>query len=308
VAVFPLIYWLTELLHVGIEAPAERTVRVVEQRGQLIYQYPMVITDIIPETELAKTYIFKNVGDRRIFDYHPGQDVKLYFDTPLKKGDFRFYSIAGSPTRTDGYFELMIKSEGGTFAPYFHQLAKVGDLVIVEGPYGRFLRKALNMIEEGRLKTVVFLAASSGIVPFKCFIEYAIDKKLNTSIHLFYVNRTRKDFIYRRLMPRLLDEYKDLHLLVNFTREHDVSREEIIQDLFGGDDRNGRVVTILGRHVLFDDIREFVPDWDGAYYGICGGARFIAGDREKGVDGMLQKLEKGGVSRTMVEIDSFGTG
>jgi hypothetical protein len=33
-------------------------------------------------------------------------------------------------------------------------------------------------------------------------------------------------------MPRLLDEYKDLHLLVNFTREHDVSREEIIQDLF----------------------------------------------------------------------------
>jgi Flavodoxin reductases (ferredoxin-NADPH reductases) family 1 len=150
VAVFPLKYWLTELLHVGIEAPTERTVRVVEQRGQLIYQYPMVITDIIPETELAKTYIFKNVGDRRIFDYHPGQDVKLYFDTPLKKGDFRFYSIAGSPTRTDGYFELMIKSEGGTFAPYFHQLAKVGDLVIVEGPYGRFLRKGAQYDRRGQ--------------------------------------------------------------------------------------------------------------------------------------------------------------
>ncbi|MEM0454783.1 MAG: FAD-binding oxidoreductase [Nitrososphaerota archaeon] len=292
----------------GIEQPIGRTVRVIDQRGQLVYQYPMVITDVIQETELAKTYIFKNVGDRRIFDYHPGQDVKLYFDTPLKKGDFRFYSIAGSPTRSDGYFELMIKSEGGTFAPYLHQLAKIGDLVVIEGPYGRFLKKALNMIAEGKLKTVVFLAASSGIVPFKCFIEYAIDKRLGVSIHLLYVNRTRNDFIYRRLIPRLLDECKDLHLLVNFTREHDVSKEEILQELFGGDDRNGRVRMLRGRHIVFDDIKELVPDWDGAYYGICGGARFIAGDREKGVDGMLQKLEKGGVSRSMIEIDSFGTG
>ncbi|MEM2043038.1 MAG: hypothetical protein QW410_06800, partial [Nitrososphaerota archaeon] len=174
--------------------------------------------------------------------------------------------------------------------------------------YGRFLKKALNMIAEGKLKTVVFLAASSGIVPFKCFIEYAIDKRLGVSIHLLYVNRTRNDFIYRRLIPRLLDECKDLHLLVNFTREHDVSKEEILQELFGGDDRNGRVRMLLGRHIVFDDIKELVPDWDGAYYGICGGARFIAGDREKGVDGMLQKLEKGGVSRSMIEIDSFGTG
>lgn len=286
-----------------------RRVREVVQGGQKVYQYDLVITEIIDETELAKTYFFKNVSDMPIFDYHPGQDVKLYFDTPLKRGDFRFYSIAGSPTRTrDGTFELMIKSEGGTFAPYFHQLARPGDIVTIEGPYGRFMKKALQMIEEGRLKTLVFLGASSGIVPFKCFVDYSTDKGLEVDVYIFYVNRTRRDFIYKRTIPRLLDEFPRLRLVVNFTREHDVSRQEIIDELFLGDDRGGRVDAILGRHVMFDDIRDRVAGWDSAYYGICGGAKFIAGDRERGTDGMIQKLEKGGVTRSMIEIDSFGTG
>ncbi|MCS6785091.1 MAG: FAD-binding oxidoreductase [Candidatus Caldarchaeum sp.] len=286
-----------------------RKVREVVQGGQRVYQYDLVITEVMDETELAKTYFFKNLSDTPIFDYHPGQDVKLYFDTPLKRGDFRFYSIAGSPTRTaDGTFELMIKSEGGTFAPYFHQLAKPGEIVTIEGPYGRFLKKAFQMIEEGRLKTLVFLAASSGIVPFKCFVDYATDRKLKVDVYIFYVNRTRKDFIYRKVVPKLLDDYSKLQVVINFTREHDVSRQEIIDELFLGDDKGGRVETILGRHILFDDIRERVADWGSSYYGICGGAKFIAGDRERGIDGMMQKLEKGGVSRSMIEIDSFGTG
>ncbi|MCS7094896.1 MAG: FAD-binding oxidoreductase [Thaumarchaeota archaeon] len=286
-----------------------RKVREVVQGGQRVYQYDLVITEVIDETDLAKTYFFKNVSNMPIFDYHPGQDVKLYFDTPLKRGDFRFYSIAGSPTRTsDGTFELLIKSEGGTFAPYFHQLTKPGEIVTIEGPYGRFLRKAFQMIEDERLNTLVFLAASSGIVPFKCFVDYAVDKKLKVDVYIFYVNRTRRDFIYRKTIPKLLDSYPRLQLVINFTREHDISSQEIIDELFLGSDRGGRVDVVLGRHVLFEDIKEIVADWSSAYYGICGGAKFIAGDREKGIDGMVQKLEKGGVSRSMIEIDSFGTG
>ncbi|MEM0381608.1 MAG: FAD-binding oxidoreductase [Nitrososphaerota archaeon] len=267
----------------------------------------MSVVDIREETDECKTYRFVSALNQEIFPYKPGQDVKLYFDTPLKKNDFRLYSIASSPTRRE-YMELTIKSEHGQFAPYFLAQAKVGDQYVVEGPYGRFLSKPLKMIEEKKLDTLVFLAASSGIVPFRCFIEYAIDTGLDVDIWLFYVNRTRLDLIYRRLLPKLLEGYPKLRLLLNFTREHEISKPELYEVVYDlKDELKERIDFLFARRLEFNDIASRVENWKEAWYGICGGARFIAGDRQMGQDGMMQKLEKGGVERSRIEIDSYGT-
>ncbi|MCS7146289.1 MAG: FAD-binding oxidoreductase [Nitrososphaerota archaeon] len=267
----------------------------------------MTIVDIADETDLCKTYKFVSLFNQEIFPYHPGQDVKLYFDTPLKKNDFRLYSIASPPTRKS-FMELTIKSEHGQFAPYFLAKAKVNDQYVIEGPYGRFLSKPLRMIKDKELDTLVFLAASSGIVPFRCFIEYAIDVKLNVDIWLFYVNRTRNDLIYRGLLPVLLENCPKLRLLLNFTREHEISIPELYETVCNvKDEIRDRVEFLFGRRLEFDDIASRVENWKEAWYGICGGARFIAGDRQLGQDGMMQKIEKGGVERSRIEIDSYGT-
>lgn len=279
----------------GMESPL-KTARLV-----------MSVVEIREETDECKTYKFVSALNQEIFPFHPGQDVKLYFDTPFKKNDFRLYSIASPPTKSK-YLELTIKSEHGQFAPYFLAQAKINDQYVIEGPYGRFLSKPLRMIRDGELNTLVFLASSSGIVPFRCFIEYAIDTKMNVEVWLFYVNRTRKDLIYSRLLPHLLEEYKGLKVLLNFTREHEISESELYESIFpiSGALRS-RVDLLLGRRLEFQDIASRVEAWRGAWYGICGGAKFIAGDRQLGQDGMMQKLEKGGVERTRIEIDSYGT-
>jgi len=279
----------------GLEAPTTIT-RLV-----------MTVVDIVEETDLCKTYRFVSALNKNIFPYHPGQDVKLYFDTPHKKNDFRLYSIASPPTKK-GYLELTIKSEHGQFAPYFLAHAKVNDQYIIEGPYGRFLGKPLQLVQNGELDSLVFLASSSGIVPFRCFIEYAIDTGLDVDIWLFYVNRTRNDLIYRLLLPRLLTGYDKLRLLINFTREHDVSLQELKESLFDMPVYiQDRVDFLLGRRLEFDDIASRVDNWKESWYGICGGAKFIAGDRQTGELGMIQKLERGGVERSRIEIDSYGT-
>jgi ferredoxin-NADP reductase len=267
----------------------------------------MKIIDIFDEIEEAKTYRFISAENEPIFKYTPGQAVKLYFNTPTKKNDFRLYSIATSPLRTD-YLELTIKSEGGNFAPHFLAQARIGDVYVVEGPLGRFLSKPLEMIKNKTLDTLVFLASSSGIVPFRCFIEYAIDSSLDVDLYLFYVNRTRNDVIYRRLIPELLSSYKKLKIMFNLTREHQITENEIAgQVIIGYESYRDRVSFLLGRRLGFEDIRNAVERWNEAYYAICGGARFIFGEREKGELGMIQKLELGGVDRKRIEIDSYGT-
>ncbi len=266
----------------------------------------MKIVDIFDEIEEAKTYRFIGAENEPMFKYTPGQAAKLYFDTPIKKNDFRLYSIASSPLRTD-YLELTIKSEGGDFAPHFLAQARIGDIYVVEGPFGRFLSKPLEMIKNKTIDRLVFLASSSGIVPFRCFIEYAIDSSLDVDLYLFYVNRTRSDIIYRRLIPELLASYKKLKIMFNLTREHQVTEDEIAgQVMIDYENYRDRVSFLLGRRLEFEDIKNAVERWNEAYYAICGGARFIFGDREKGELGMMQKLKVGGVERNRIEIDSYG--
>ncbi len=267
----------------------------------------MKIVDIIDEIEEAKTYRFITAENEAMFKYTPGQAVKLYFDTPIKKNDFRLYSIASSPLRTD-YLELTIKSEGGNFAPYFLAHAKIKDVYVVEGPFGRFLSKPLEMIKSKMIDKLVFLASSSGIVPFRCFIEYAIDSSLDADIYLFYVNRTRNDIIYRKLIPKLLSSYKKLKIMFNLTREHQVAEDDVAgQLMIDYENYHDRVYFLLGRRLEFEDIKNAVEGWNEAYYAICGGARFITGHQEKGELGMMQKLEMGGIDRKRIEIDSYGT-
>lgn len=274
---------------------------------QTPYQLKMKVIEIFDEIEGAKTFRFVNIDDKPLFKYNPGQAAKLYYDTPLKKNDFRLYSIASSPLRYE-YFELTIKSEGGRFAPYFLSQANVGDICIVEGPFGRFLSKPLEMIEKGLVNILVFLASSSGIVPFRCFIEYAIDANLDIEIYLFYVNRTRDDVIYRRLIPVLLSSYRKLNLIFNLTREHQVMENEIAAQILSNyENYRDRVSFLFGRRLEFEDIKKTVIGWDDAYYAICGGARFIIGDKERGELGMMQKLELGGINRKNIEIDTYGT-
>lgn len=270
-------------------------------------KFKMKISEVFDEIEEAKTFRFTKTHDETLFKYNPGQAVKLYYDTPLKKNDFRLYSIASSPLRQD-YLELTIKSEGGNFAPYFLAEAKVGDTCIIEGPFGRFLSRPLEMVKKGIIDKLVFLASSTGIVPFRCFTEYAIDSNLDVTIYLFYVNRTRNDVIYRRIIPELLSSYKKFNLIINLTREHQVTENEIAEEiLLNYENYHDRVSFIFGRRLEFEDVKNFVSGWRDAYYAICGGARFITGDKEKGELGMMQKLELGGIERKYIEIDTYGT-
>lgn len=256
------------------------------------------VLGIRDETPDAKTYDFEVKSGH--FDFLPGQEVKLYADTPPKKSDWRFYSLASSPLKR-GQIQLTIKHEGGAFAPHFLSNARVGDRYVIDGPVGKFLAKGHRLISEGRAKTMVLLAASSGISPFKSLIEYSVDKALDLDIILMHSVKTRNDWIYKSVLPRLLEKCDRLRLVYAFTRE----RESLYHNDFNGYPSD-RFRYVANRRFQLEDVVAHVPDYADSYYAICGGITFIGGIKAIGEPGMLQKLIKGGVPRESIEIVSFG--
>ncbi|MBI3116254.1 MAG: hypothetical protein HYZ12_02835 [Thaumarchaeota archaeon] len=269
--------------------------------GQITVEktYSARIVRIQDETHDTKTYDLVFRSDQ--FHFTPGQEVKLYADTPLRKNDWRFYSLTSSPTMKER-IQLTMKHEAGTFTPYFLNHARVGDTYAISEPRGKFLSKAIELASEGKIKTIALLGASSGVAPFKSFIEYSIEKGWDLDIVLFHSVKTMNDWIYRSVLLDLLKKFEGLKTVLAFTRE----KEESTRDHDPSEYTVDRFYFLTERRFQLEDVARHVPEYTGAYYAICGGITFIGGVKTNGELGMMQKLIRGGVPRENIDIASFG--
>src|SRR5579872_5475959 len=102
------------------------------------------------------------------FPYKAGQSVQVVIPGDPKK---RYYSISSSPTEKD-YIDITIKAEPGTVL--FQSLFNIrpGGSIELSGPYGSFT------IPDGMTGPFYFLAAGSGITPFRSMSKYLLDTQV----------------------------------------------------------------------------------------------------------------------------------
>jgi len=160
------------------------------------------IEKIIKETEDVRSFWIKLPEE---FDFIPGQFVMLSVPGLDKKGAF---SIGSSPTEFKDRILITVKKVG-LLTGKLHE-AKAGDEVMITGPLGEFVfREEKN--------DLVFIAGGTGIVPFRCIINYANDKKLPNRIVLFYSARTERDIIYSYEWAKL--HTKNTKIIITLTRQ-----------------------------------------------------------------------------------------
>ena len=169
------------------------------------------VTDIIPETPDTQTY---RLGT--YFDYKPGQAVSLMLPGDPKK---RYYSLSSSPTEK-GHLDVTIKADRdkALYGDLFN--LKIGTQIKLEGPLGKF---ALPMPLAG---PYFFLAAGSGVTPFRSMIKFVLDTRPATETWLFNSVRTPDDLIFKA--PFLAwSENPAFHYVPTFTRtsQDDVAGE-----------------------------------------------------------------------------------
>lgn len=223
-----------------------------------LFQGIVEVKKIVEEAKGVKSFYF-SIDD---FQYEPGHFVMVALPEEAEdKKKRRAYSIATSPTETEktGLIGITIKLvEGGYFTTKVHDetIVSEGSNLFVAGPFGH------SIFNGKEVKTAVFFAAGSGIVPVRSAMKYIYDKMPNTKVILFYSFKTPEEFIYE-------EDIKEMLKNENFKGFITVTR-------YDGDDWKG----LKGR-ITKDLILDNITGNEDLFYA-CGNTPFV-----KEIEGVL---------------------
>lgn len=232
------------------------------------------VVSIFSETANVKTFRLSDPRSSLIpFQYLPGQFLQFKLEIDGKPVQ-RSYTIASSPTRSS-YIEITVKrEEQGTVSLYLHDHVKVGDLIHVSGPAGKF---TFTGSEEN---SIVLIGGGVGITPLMSVVRALTDSSWDKEIYFLYTCQTPEEFIFREELDYLQRRNPNLKLVVSFSR--------IKKKIEGF--HLGRITKEL--------IADSVPDLAGRRIHICGTPSMALSVKE-----MLTAL---GVSPSDIRQEAFG--
>lgn len=200
------------------------------------------IREIIPQTPDTQTLRLNAA-----LEYKPGQSIQVLIPGDPKK---RYYSISSSPTEKD-HIDITIKAEPGT--PLFKSLFSLnpGSPIDIHGPLGAFT------IPEGLAGPYYFLAAGSGVTPFRSMVKYVLDTQAQTEVWIFHSVKTPGDLIFKEEFLTWSNTRPHFHYVPTFTRSD-------IDPLHG---ESGRIrEELLKKHLTYDQ---------GTFF-LCGLPTFVS--------------------------------
>jgi ferredoxin-NADP reductase len=171
------------------------------------------VGSIDPETPNVKTFrLLPATGDRFLpFTFVPGQFLNVAFSIGGARM-MRSYSISSSPTHRE-YVELTVRREPrGAVSRHIVDLLRVGDLVEVGGPVGKFTFTGTEA------DSIVLISGGVGITPMVSITRYLTERSWAGDIFFFYACRTPADFIFADDIAALERENPKLRVAVTMTR------------------------------------------------------------------------------------------
>jgi ferredoxin-NADP reductase len=234
-------------------------------------QMRLLLSRVEQQTQDTKTLRFEILDERR-FCAKPGQFLTFQWTIDGQRVR-RFYTVSSSPVH-ENYVEITPKRmENGCVSVFLNERAEPGLSVAAGGPYGQFY------FDETLHKSIVLIAAGSGITPMISMLSYIDDLGLATAVTLLYCVRTGADIIFENELSRLSRS------LPNFKYELCLSRPD---PTWKG--RSGRLTE--------EFVSQSVTDLDSPTFFLCGPRGFMDNARH-----ILLAL---GVTQDRILQESFG--
>ncbi|MBR9913520.1 MAG: ferredoxin--NADP reductase [Algicola sp.] len=166
--------------------------------------HKLTVQSITPLTENAVALGFEVPSTlKNDFNFKAGQyiTIKTHIDGNEVRRD---YSLCVSPK--SGLLQVAVKRvEDGTFSVYANTELKVGDVLEVAPPRGRFIFEP----NDSKTKNIAAFAAGSGITPVLSIIKCALEEEIYSKVILVYGNKTTKDTMFLNELLELQHAFKD---------------------------------------------------------------------------------------------------
>jgi ferredoxin-NADP reductase len=137
--------------------------------------------------------------------FKPGQSIQITLPGDPKK---RHYSISSSPTE-GAYIEITVKMDS---ASAWTQL-KAGDSVEIEGPIGGGLA-----LPDPLSEPLCFLAAGTGVTPFRSMIRTLIDQSVKVDFWLLYSAKTKAQLLFQEEFAQWSAARSNFHYIPTLTQ------------------------------------------------------------------------------------------
>ena len=154
------------------------------------------------------------------YKFIPGQYLTLRAE--IEGQDIRrSYSICTSPSEND--LRVAVKQvENGVFSTYSNNTLKVGDVLTVMKPMGRFTASP----SASNTANYLLIAAGSGITPILSIAKGVLQGEPHSTITLVYGNKTFDSIIFKEQIEGLKNTY-----MARFNVIHVLSRESLGSEL-----------------------------------------------------------------------------
>ena len=234
------------------------------------------VADIIDETHDVKT--FRLVGEKPLlFSYKPGQFVTFLLNIDGREVR-RSYSMSSSPSRPH-VLELTIKRmEGGMVSNWFWDQVKIGQVLTVQGPSGKF--SCFNYPSS----RMFFIGAGSGVTPIMSMSRWIVDTTSDVDVKMLLSFKSPADIIFRKELEMMSARHSRLHVGVTVTSGW----------------RGTESWTGFTGRVTSQMIGILVPDLKDRHVFMCGPEPFA-----QGVTGILRDM---GFDLAKLYSESFGAG
>ncbi|RZJ30928.1 MAG: 2Fe-2S iron-sulfur cluster binding domain-containing protein [Flavobacterium sp.] len=182
------------------------------------------VREVYKETKDCSVISFEVPEDiKEQFKYTHGQHLTIRAN--VDGNDIRRnYSLCSSPL--DNEWKVAVKKiGGGLFSTYVNDTLKKGDVLEIMPPSGVFN----TPIEPDKAKNYIVFAAGSGITPILSIIKTHLALEPESTVKLFYLNRSVKSIIFKEEIEQLKNKY-----FGRFEIFHFLTKEKRNVELFNG--------------------------------------------------------------------------
>jgi len=170
--------------------------------------HKLAVKNLTKETPDSTTLTFDIPAELKDkFQYTQGQYLTL--KTDLNGQEIRrSYSMCSSPLEAD--LSVTVKKvPGGKMSTHLHQNVKVGDVLEVMEPAGRFYTE----LHADNKKNYYLVGAGSGITPLMSILKTILEKEPMSFVFLLYGNRNEDYIIFNDELDQLQKRYQgQLHV------------------------------------------------------------------------------------------------
>jgi ferredoxin-NADP reductase len=230
--------------------------------------FEAIVREITYETSTVRTIVFQMPS---LVDHLAGQHYEIRLTASDGYQAARLYSAA-SAANNDNLLEVTIMDViDGEVSPYLTETLKVGDIVEIRGPLGKFF-----VWKPTEQEPILLIGGGSGIVPMRSILQAHNKSKSMAPMRLIYSARGYSEIIYK-------DELLDM--------------AEVIITLTGNDvpiDWNGSTGRV-DANLIKSALRGLTAD---TMCYVCGMTPFV--------EAVAELLQKTGVSPARIKAERFG--